>query len=106
MPKGENEALIRRYLEARPEGDLDTVEEMLAPDLRRPQPPSRPRTRPRGLHAVARGISCHPLQRALHRRGPGSKDKVVTRVIGRTTQGQEEPLGSGLGAGSWSRRPS
>jgi hypothetical protein len=28
-----NKALVRRFLEAHAEGDLDTLEEMLAPDL-------------------------------------------------------------------------
>ena len=77
MSAERNKALVRRFLEAHAKGDLDTVDEMLAPDfvdhnLTPGQQPAREGYL-RGTHRVSWCLLPHPLRHreAAGRRGGG-----------------------------------
>ena len=73
MPVEENMTLAYRFMEARVKGNLDIVDEMIAPTSSIRPTASRPRARPRGLKMGYRPILCSRLQLQRTRRGSGSR---------------------------------
>jgi predicted ester cyclase len=92
----QNKALVRRYLEARAQGDLDAIEEMLAPEfvdhsLLPGQEPDRQAYMQWLEESRATLSNVRYIIEDLIAKG----DKVITRFTGRATYDQEELLGSG-----------
>jgi predicted ester cyclase len=91
-----NKALVRRYLEARAQGDLDAIEEMLAPEfvdhsLLPGQEPDRQAYMQWLEESRATLSNVRYIIEDLIAKG----DKVITRFTGCATYDQEELLGSG-----------
>ena len=86
MPIEENMALVRRFLEARVKGDLNAIEEMMAPDfishgLRPGQQPDREGYK----RQVAEFVTAFSGVRFVIEDQVAVGDKVVSRISGRGT---------------------
>jgi serine phosphatase RsbU (regulator of sigma subunit)/predicted ester cyclase len=94
----ENMALVRRFFEARGKGDLNAIEELLAPDFvvhtkLFPDQQSNQSDRDGYLRATAEYSAAFSNVRILVEDQVAGGDKVVTRFIVRGTHDREEILG-------------
>jgi len=95
MPAEENMALVRRFLEARVEADLNAIEEMMAPDfishgLRPDQQPDREGYK----RQVAEFVTAFSGVRFVIEDQVAEGDKVVSRISGRATHDRRELMGT------------
>ncbi|HEY6689804.1 MAG TPA: SpoIIE family protein phosphatase [Rubrobacter sp.] len=95
MPAEENMALVRRFLEARVKGDLNAIEEMMAPDfishgLRPGQQPDREGYK----RQVAEFVTAFSGVRFVIEDQVAVGDKVVSRISGRGTHDRRELMGT------------
>src|SRR5215203_679400 len=95
MPAHENMALVRRFLEARVEADLNAIEEMMAPDfishgLRPDQQPDREGYK----RQVAEFVTAFSGVRFVIEDQVAEGDKVVSRISGRATHDRRELMGT------------
>jgi predicted ester cyclase len=93
-----NIALVRRFFEARGKGDLNAIEELLAPDFvvhtkLFPDQQSNQSDRDGYLRATAEYSAAFSNVRILVEDQVAGGDKVVTRFIVRGTHDREEILG-------------
>ena len=90
----ENKALIRRFLEARAKGDLDAIEEMMAPDfISHGLPPGQQPDREGYKVQFAKSVSAFSAVRFVIDQQVAAGDKVVSRISGRGTHDREEIMG-------------
>jgi serine phosphatase RsbU (regulator of sigma subunit)/predicted ester cyclase len=83
MPVEENMALVRRYLEARVTADLDTMDELMAPDFVNHTNllPGEEPGREGAKRAIAQYTAAFSNSRVLVEDQVAADDKVVTRLI-------------------------
>jgi steroid delta-isomerase-like uncharacterized protein len=95
MSAEENMALVRRFWEARVKGDLDAVDEMLAPDFlnhNKMLPDQKP-DREDYLRGIAAYQAALSERRLIIEDQVAGGDKVVTRLIVRATHDRGELMG-------------
>jgi predicted ester cyclase len=89
-----NKALVRRFLEAQPKGDLDSVKEMLAPDfVKHEWSQEEPDHRERYLRGVAEEHAAFSEHRYIIDDQIAEGDKVMTRWTGRGIHDRGEYAG-------------
>ena len=94
MSAEENIALVRRFLEARAEGDLDAMDEIMAPDLvQHTQAPGQHSDRESVKRAVAQFSAAFSDVRFVIEELLAAGEKVVSRVSGRGTHDRSELMG-------------
>jgi serine phosphatase RsbU (regulator of sigma subunit)/predicted ester cyclase len=94
MSAEENIALVRRFLKARAEGDLDTMDEIMAPDfVEHTQAPGQHSNREGLKRAVAQFSAAFSDVRFVIEELLAQGDKVVSRVSGRGTYDRSELMG-------------
>jgi predicted ester cyclase len=91
----ENKALVRRFMEARVNGDLDAVDEMLAPDFvnHNKMLPGQESDREGYLQATAEYHAALSERRLIIEDQVAGGDKVVTRLIVRAIHDRGELMG-------------
>src|SRR5215207_8776663 len=94
MSAEENIALVRRFLEARAEGDLDAMDEMMAPDfVEHTQAPGQQSDREGVKRAVAQFSAAFSDVRFVIEELLAAGEKVVSRVSGCGTHDRSELMG-------------
>ena len=94
MSAEENIALVRRFLEARAEGDLDAMDEIMAPDLvQHTQAPGQHSDREGVKRVVAQFSAAFSDVRFVIEELLAAGEKVVSRVSGRGTHDRSELMG-------------
>jgi predicted ester cyclase len=95
MSAEENMALVRRFWEARVKGDLDAVDEMLAPDFvnHNKMLPDQEPDREGYKRAISAYQAALSERRLIIEDQVAGGDKVVTRLIVRATHDREELMG-------------
>jgi serine phosphatase RsbU (regulator of sigma subunit)/predicted ester cyclase len=94
MSAEENIALVRRFLEARAEGDLDAMDEIMAPDfVEHTLAPGQHSDREGVKRAVAQFSAAFSDVRFVIEELLAQGDKVVSRVSGRGTYDRSELMG-------------
>jgi predicted ester cyclase len=94
MSAEENIALVRRFLEARAEGDLDAMDEIMAPDfVEHTLAPGQHSDREGVKRAVAQFSAAFSDVRFVIEELRAQGDKVVSRVSGRGTYDRSELMG-------------
>src|SRR5918994_1306306 len=90
-----NEALVRRFFEARVKTDLDSLEEMLAPDfVSYTAAPGQQLDRESYMRHAAESVSAFSDVRFVIEDQVAAGDKVVSRISGRGTHARSELLGT------------
>ena len=90
-----NEALVSRFFEARVKTDLDSLEEMLAPDFVSHTPsPGQQLDREGYMRQAAESVSSFSDVRFVIEDQVAAGDKVVSRISGRGTHVRSELLGT------------
>src|ERR671912_738184 len=94
MSAEENIALVRRFLEARAEGDLDAMDEIMAPDFAdHTLAPGQQSDREGVKRAVAQFSAAFSDVRFVIEELVAAGDKVVSRISGRGTYDRSELMG-------------
>src|SRR5215210_8633478 len=90
-----NEALVRRFFEARVETDLETLDKMLAPDfVSHTAAPGQQLDRESYMRHAAESVSAFSDIRFVIEDQVAAGDKVVSRISGRGTHVRSELLGT------------
>jgi len=90
----ENKALVRRFFEAQTKGDLDTIDELLAPDfVDRSVHPGQEPDREGYMREVAEDWASLSNLRYVVESQVAEGDKVVSRIIARLTHNRREYMG-------------
>jgi serine phosphatase RsbU (regulator of sigma subunit)/predicted ester cyclase len=90
-----NKALVRRYFEARVKGDVDAMDEMLAPEFVSHAPaPGQQLDRESYMRQVVEYVSAFSDVRFVIEEQVAAGDKVVSRISGRGTHVRSELLGT------------
>jgi serine phosphatase RsbU (regulator of sigma subunit)/predicted ester cyclase len=90
-----NKALVRRFLEARVETDLDALDKMLAPDFVSHTPaPGQQLDREGYKRQVAKFVSAFSDVRFVIEEQVAAGDKVISRISGRGTYDRRDLLGA------------
>jgi len=90
-----NMALVRRFLEARAKGDLDVMDEVMAPDfVDHTLAPGQQPDREGYKRQVARSVNAFSDVRFVIEEQVAAGDKVVSRISGRGTHDRSELMGT------------